>query len=70
MKAVAFVFIALTALDGSPIWVDATPGVVSIIRQSKSECKHGTGAAISVGGRGLCVKETPDEIRQKIREAK
>jgi uncharacterized protein YlzI (FlbEa/FlbD family) len=59
--------IVLTSLDGSPIWVEATQ--VQIIRIRSAECGAGAGAVIRIGQSTLCVKETTDEIRDKIRDA-
>ena len=59
--------IILTQLDGSPVLVESTQ--VTIIRVHSHECGAGTGAVIVVGSRALCVKEMPDEIRAKIKEA-
>jgi hypothetical protein len=59
--------IVLTSLDGSPIWVEATQ--VQIIRVRSAECGAGASAVIRIGQSTLCVKETPDEIRDKIRDA-
>ena len=64
---VLFSLIVLTQLDGSPIWVEATQ--VQIIRMRSHECGQGTGSVVRIGTTNLCVKETSDEIRAKIREA-
>lgn len=58
--------ILLTALDGSPVLVESTQ--VNVIRLRSSECGPGTGAVLRVGAAALCVKETPDEIRDKIQK--
>jgi hypothetical protein len=60
--------ILLTALDGSPVWVESTQ--VIIIRAQSHECGKGHGAVIRVGATALCVRETQDEILTKIEEAK
>jgi hypothetical protein len=57
--------IALTALDGSPIWVESS--AVVIIRTQSHECKAGHGSVIRVGGSGLCVKESPEQIKELIK---
>jgi hypothetical protein len=62
-----FALIMLTALDGRSVWVEST--AVQIIRTHSAECGAGTGAVIRVGPSALCVKETPEEIREKIRDA-
>lgn len=57
--------IMLTALDGSPVWVEATQ--IQIIRIGSTECGPNTGAVIRVGLTTLCVKETQDTVREKIK---
>jgi hypothetical protein len=59
--------ILLTSIDGKPIWVEST--AVVIIRTQSHECQTGHGSAILVGARGLCVRETPDQIREAIKNA-
>lgn len=60
--------IMLTSLDGSPVWVESNH--VIILRHATSDCKSKTGSGILVGTTKLCVVETPDQVRFKIREAK
>ena len=60
--------IMLTQLDGSTVWVEATQ--VQIIRTRSNECGPGTGAVIRVGTSTLCIREQPEEVRDKIRDAK
>jgi uncharacterized protein YlzI (FlbEa/FlbD family) len=67
MRNLLLSLIVLTSLDGSPIWVEATQ--VQIIRIRSAECGAGAGAVIRIGQTTLCVKETTDEIRDKIRDA-
>jgi uncharacterized protein YlzI (FlbEa/FlbD family) len=67
VRNLLFSLIILTSLDGSPIWVEATQ--VQIIRARSVECGAGAGAVIRIGQNTLCVKETTDEIRDKIRDA-
>jgi hypothetical protein len=62
-----FALMLLTALDGKPVWVEST--AVVIIRTQSNECQKGHGSVIRVGSMGLCVRETPDEIRAKIKDA-
>ena len=63
-----FALIILTQLDGTPIRVES--GNVIIIKKAHTgtseQCKTGHGSAISIAGRGLCVKETPEQICAKI----
>ena len=62
----------LTQLDGSPIWVEST--AILILKPSetgpKRQCSEPAASAISVAGRGLCVKDTPQQIREKINGVK
>jgi uncharacterized protein YlzI (FlbEa/FlbD family) len=60
-----FGLIMLTQPGGNVIWIDTHH--LAII---KTHCQGKPGSVIAVGGRELCVRETPDEIRQKIREVK
>lgn len=57
--------IMLTSLDGSPIWVESTQ--VQIIRMRSQECGAGAGSVIRIGSTNLCIRETADEVREKIR---
>ena len=62
--------ILLTQLDGQPIWVESTQIVViRAARPESRQCEEHVGAAIRIGTVGICVRETPEQIRQKIREA-
>jgi hypothetical protein len=65
MRNVLFSLILLTSIDGKPIWVEST--AVVVIRAQSHECASGHGAVIRVGSNALCVRETPDEIREKVR---
>jgi hypothetical protein len=67
MKNALFALILLTQLDGKAVWVESSQ--VQIIRAQSAECGAGTGAVIRVGSHALCVRETPEEIREKIRDA-
>lgn len=53
-----------TTLDGKPVWVESTQ--VLIVRQSL-DCARGSATTILVGGKPLCVKETVDEVREKVK---
>jgi uncharacterized protein YlzI (FlbEa/FlbD family) len=67
LREAALVFILLTQLDGSPIWVEST--AITIIRPPTKECHHAHGSALATqGGRALCVKESPEQIQTKVRE--
>ena len=65
---IVLALIMLTALDGTPVWVEST--AVQVIRPSTAHCKSGHGAAIRVTSMALCVRETPEEIRGKLKDAK
>jgi uncharacterized protein YlzI (FlbEa/FlbD family) len=67
MRDVVFSLILLTQLDGTPIWVEAT--AIQAIRPSHDtgQCHRGYGSAIRLSSIALCVKETPDEVREKMR---
>jgi hypothetical protein len=67
LAGTAYLLILLTSIDGKPVWVEST--AVVIIRTQSNECQKGHGSVIRVGSMGLCVRETPDEIRAKIKEA-
>jgi len=64
---IVLALIMLTALDGSPVWVEST--AVQVIRPSTAHCKSGHGAAIRVTSMALCVRETPEQIQEKLRKA-
>jgi hypothetical protein len=57
----------LTSLDGKPIWVEST--AVIVVRTQSHECAQGHGSVVLVGSRALCVRETPDQIRELIKNA-
>ena len=66
MRKVMAVLILLTQLDGNPVWVESK--AIQAIRPSldSGQCRYGGGSAIRLTGMGLCVKEKPDEIREKM----
>lgn len=59
--------IMLTSLDGSPIWVESKQ--VQIIRPATQQCQVQNGSGVQVGSVALCVRETPDQIREKLKAA-
>jgi hypothetical protein len=67
LAGLALTLILLTALDGKPVWVEST--AVVIIRTQSHECQHGHGSVIRVGTNALCVRESADQIREKIKGA-
>jgi hypothetical protein len=67
MRNALYALIMLTALDGRPVWVESH--AVDIIRTHSTECHQSHGAVIRVGTTTLCVRETADQIRAKIKDA-
>ena len=64
---IAVALIVLTQLDGAPIFIESDQ--VAIIKGSSARdtyCKSGHGSVVNISGRGLCVKESPKEICDKI----
>ena len=65
------VLILLTQLDGSPVYVEHS--AIYIVNpdfaEQSGQCPKHTGAAITVGNRGLCVKEDVPQICDKIERA-
>lgn len=62
-----FVLIILHQLDGFPIRVEHSQVIIlKGAHPHDTICKNGHGSSISVSGRGLCVKETEDQICDKI----
>lgn len=57
--------IVLMKLDGSPLWVESSQ--VFIVQQSR-DCAHERATTIMVSGKAFCVKETIDEVREKIKQ--
>ena len=53
----------LTKLDGSPLWVESSQ--VFIVQQSK-DCAHAQATTILVSSKPFCVKETIDQVREKV----
>jgi hypothetical protein len=66
MRRVMAMLILLTQLDGNPVWVESK--AIQAIRPSRDsgQCRHGGGSALRLSSMGLCVKEKPDEIREKM----
>lgn len=64
MMIVVLALILLTQLDGSPVWVESTQ--VQIIKLRAHECGPTAKSVIRVLSTTLCVKEPPDEVREKI----
>jgi uncharacterized protein YlzI (FlbEa/FlbD family) len=64
MRNALYALIMLTQLDGNIIWIETAH--LSII---KTHCHGKPGTVISVGGRELCVRETVDQVREKVKNA-
>ena len=64
-RDVLLALILLTTLDDKPVWVESSQ--VNIVRRSL-DCAHGQATAILVAGKPLCVKETIDEVRDKVKK--
>jgi hypothetical protein len=66
MRRIVFTLILLTQLDGTPVWVESK--AIQAIRPSRDsgQCRFGSGSALRLASIGLCVKEKPDEIREKM----
>lgn len=63
--------IMLTALDGTPVWVEST--AIQIIRPARTgnkQCGESVGAGIRIGTTSLCVRETPEQIQRQIKDAR
>lgn len=67
MKNLMLSMVLLTALDGSPVWVEST--AVQVIRGTHTECKHGNGALVRMSSASICVRETPEKIKEIVRNA-
>ena len=65
---VFFSLIVLTQLDGSPVWVESTQ--VQIIKVRANECGPTAKSVIRVLSTTLCIKETPESVRERIEKAK
>jgi hypothetical protein len=60
--------LTLTAPDGRPITFDLTTGMVIVPISNEAHCARGSQAVITLGAKTICVRETPEEIRNKIDE--
>lgn len=61
--------IMLTSLDGSPIWVESTQIVIIRPARGGKQCADSVGAGIRIGSTSLCVRETPEQIQRKMKDA-
>jgi hypothetical protein len=60
--------LTLTAPDGRPITFDLTTGMVIVPVSNEAHCAHGSHAVVTLGAKTICVRETPEQIRNKIDE--
>jgi hypothetical protein len=66
--AAAATVLTLTAPDGRPITLDLSTGMVIVPLTSEQHCAHGSHAVVTLGSKTICVRETPEQIRNKIDE--
>jgi hypothetical protein len=67
MIAVLLTLLTLTAPDGRPITLDLTTGLVIVPITSQAHCAHGSHAVVTLGSKTICVRETPEEIEEKMK---
>lgn len=67
-SALLLALIVFTQLDGSPVWVESTQ--VQIIKVHGTECGPTAKSVIRVQATTLCIKETPDVVKNKIEGAR
>ena len=63
---IAGAVLVLTAPDGRPITIDLQTGMLIIPITNEAHCARGSHAVVNIGGKAICVKESPEEIRGKI----
>ena len=61
-----FSALVLTAPDGRPITLDLATGMVIVPVTNESHCARGSHSVITLGSKTICVRESPEEIRNKI----
>ena len=59
-------FITLTSPDGRPITFDLSTGMVIVPITSEAHCARGSHAVITLGAKTICVRETPEQIKEMI----
>jgi hypothetical protein len=67
-SALAATVLTLTAPDGRPITLDLSTGLVIVPITGQAHCAHGSNAVVTLGTKTICVRETPEQIRNKINE--
>ena len=60
--------LTLTAPDGRLITLDLTTGMVIVPITNEAHCARGSNAVVTLGNKTICVRETPEQIRNKIDE--
>ena len=60
--------LTLTAPDGRAISLDLTTGLVIVPITNEAHCARGSNAVVTLGNKSICVRETPEQIRNKIDE--
>jgi hypothetical protein len=67
-KVILPALLTLTAPDGRPITFDLITGMVIVPVTGEAHCAHGSHSVVTLGAKTICVRETPDEIKSRIRE--
>jgi hypothetical protein len=67
-SALILFVLTLTAPDGRPITLDLSTGLVIVPIYNQAHCAHGSNAVVTLGSKTICVRETPEQIRNKIDE--
>lgn len=65
MRKFLLILILLTTLDDKPVWVESTQ--VIVVRRSL-DCAHGSATAVLVQSKALCVKESVDDVRERVKK--
>lgn len=65
LRNVLAALIMLTQLSGQPLWVESSQ--VFVLRESL-DCAHKQATTIMVSGKPFCVKETIDQVREKVKQ--
>ena len=67
--SIAFGLLVLTSPDGRPITLDLSSGLVIVPLTSEAHCARGSNAVVTFGNKSICVRETSEQIRNKIDES-
>jgi hypothetical protein len=60
--------LTLTAPDGRLISFDLVTGMIIVPITNEAHCARGSQSVVTLGTRSICVRETPEEIRNRINE--